>query len=205
VSGNRWTELSDTPAGLDYARRIAKLAASGVDMHGEATFCSARTPPGSRVLDAGCGTGRVAIRLAELGYDCLGVDSDDSMLEQARAAAPTLHWITADLAALNGHPELDGPFGLVVAAGNVIPLLAPGTEAGVVAALARRLVPAGLLISGFGLDAAHLPLPEAPFGVAEYDAWCVAAGLEPVARYATWDGEPFDDEGYAVSVHALPA
>jgi len=205
VTENRWTSLSDSPAGPGYALRMAKLAATGIDMHGEATFCAARTPPGSRVLDAGCGTGRVAIRLAELGYDCLGVDSDDSMLEQARAVAPTLHWVTADLTALDDHRDLDGPFGLVLTAGNVIPLLAPGTEADVIGALARRLVPGGLLISGFGLDAAHLPLAQAPFGVAEYDAWCVAAGVEPVARYATWGGDPFDDGGYAVSVHALPA
>jgi hypothetical protein len=58
------------------------------------------------------------------------------------------------------------------------------------------------VVTGFGLDADHLPLPEAPFGLTEYDAWCAAAGLELVERSSTWDGEPFTDGGgYAVSVH----
>ena len=43
-------------------------------------------------------------------------------------------------------------------------------------------------MAGFGLDAAHLPLQAAPFGLAEYDAWCAAAGLTLVQRFAGWDG-----------------
>ncbi|WP_372343101.1 methyltransferase domain-containing protein [Streptomyces sp. KL116D] len=35
------------------------------------------------MLDAGCGTGRVTIRLSELGYDCVGFDLDASMLDVA--------------------------------------------------------------------------------------------------------------------------
>jgi SAM-dependent methyltransferase len=69
-------------------------------------------PPGAHVLDAGCGTGRVAIRLAELGYDCVGVDLDPAMLAEARRAAPALAWVPADLASL----ALDRRFDLVVAA-----------------------------------------------------------------------------------------
>ena len=90
----------------------------------------------------------------------------------------------------------------MLAAGNVLPLLDRGTEAEVVERLAGGLVPGGLLVAGFGLDAAHLPLPAAPFGLAEYDAWCTAAGLSLVDRFATWDGAAFvAGGGYAVSVH----
>jgi hypothetical protein len=32
----------------------------------------------------------------------------------------------------------------------------------------------------------------------------VEAGLELVRRLATWDGEPYDGRGYAVSIHARP-
>ncbi len=64
------------------------------------------------------------------------------------------------------------------------------------------LGPGGLLVAGFGLDAAHLP-PRCPVtSLAEYDGACAAVGLEPRERYATWDGDPFEPGGgYAVSVH----
>ncbi|WP_329022885.1 MULTISPECIES: class I SAM-dependent methyltransferase [unclassified Streptomyces] len=198
---NRWTELTGDTSGEDYAARFAALARSGKDMHGEARFCSALVPAGARVLDAGCGTGRVAIRLAELGYDCTGVDVDASMLAVARKQAPALPWYRADLAGFD--PDALGigtGFDLVVAAGNVMALLAPGTEAAVVARLAGALRPGGLLVAGFGLDAAHLPVPPG-LTLAEYDDHCAAAGLAPVDRFATWDAAPYDGGGYAVSVH----
>ncbi|CUU53536.1 Methyltransferase domain-containing protein [Parafrankia irregularis] len=185
--------------GERYERRFAELAAAGMDVHGEAALCAALVPPGGRILDAGCGTGRVAIRLAELGYACTGVDVDPSMLARARAASDSVTWVLADLVDL---ADLDGQFDLVVAAGNVIPLLAEGSEARVVRALAERLRPGGLLVAGFGLDAAHLPLLQAPFGLAEYDSWCAQAGLALERRLATWEGAPSTPgDGYAVSIH----
>ncbi|GGL25682.1 class I SAM-dependent methyltransferase [Planomonospora parontospora] len=229
---SRWAEIAGEDAGERYAARFAELAASGADVHGEARLCAALAPPGSRVLDAGCGTGRVAIRLAELGYACAGVDLDESMLAVARSRAPGLTWVRGDLSTLDpgafgpdvsrpGAPGRDAsgphasapgaalpdasgpgrPFDLVVAAGNVIPLLAPGTEARAVRRLAALLRPGGLLVAGFGLDAAHLPLASATVGLTEYDAWCEAAGLVLERRMATWDGDPYDGGGYAVSVH----
>ncbi|MYW13521.1 methyltransferase domain-containing protein [Streptomyces sp. SID2563] len=198
---NRWSELTGDTSGEDYAARFAALARSGKDMHGEARFCAALVPAGARVLDAGCGTGRVAIRLAELGYDCTGVDVDASMLAVARKQAPALSWFRADLAGFD--PDalgIEPGFDLVVAAGNVMALLAPGTEATVVARLAGALRPGGLLVAGFGLDAAHLPVPPG-LTLAEYDGHCAAVGLAPVDRFATWDAAPYDGGGYAVSVH----
>lgn len=220
--------------GERYAAQFARLVAQGVDVHGEATLCASLAPVGSRVLDAGCGTGRVAVRLAELGYVCTGVDLDESMLAQARASGIEVTWILADLAdlahvasrpasppvpaqaqagetgfsgnpELTGHPGLAEPFDLVLAAGNVIPLLAPGTEEQVIVGLASYLRPGGILVAGFGLDPAHLPLPAAPFGLPEYDAWCGRAGLTLERRLGTWDGAAFDPAGgYAVSIHRRP-
>ncbi|MEU1472928.1 class I SAM-dependent methyltransferase [Streptomyces sp. NPDC005761] len=198
---NRWTELTGKASGEDYAARFATLARSGKDMHGEARFCAALVPPGARVLDAGCGTGRVMIRLAELGYDCVGVDLDASMLAVARKQAPELPWFQHDLAEFE--PERLGiavGFDLVVAAGNIFPLLAPGTETEVIKRLSAALCPGGLLVSGFGLDEAHLPVPPG-LTLPEYDDGCAASGLALVDRFATWDAEPYDGGGYAVSVH----
>ncbi|MFF4209079.1 class I SAM-dependent methyltransferase [Streptomyces sp. NPDC001796] len=187
---SRWEELTGGRSGQDYAARFTALARGGKDVHGEARFCAALVPAGARVLDAGCGTGRVMIRLAELGYDCVGVDLDASMLAVAQRQAPELPWFQADLAAFE--PSLIGiaaDFDLVVAAGNVFPLLAPGTEATVVRRLAAALRPGGLMVAGFGLDEAHLPVPPG-ITLHEYDD-----------RFATWDADPYDGGGYAVSVH----
>ncbi len=168
-------------------------------MHGEADCVSGLLPSGA-VLDAGCGTGRVAIELARRGYSVVGTDSDDSMLQVARERAPKLTWRLQDLVALND----DAAYDLVVAAGNVMVYIAEGAGPAVVAAMARALRPGALLVSGWqtehALDNGRPTLP-----VADYDAWTAAAGLEPVARWATWDGEPWElTSGWCVAVDRRP-
>ncbi|NDH96076.1 MAG: SAM-dependent methyltransferase, partial [Actinobacteria bacterium] len=59
---SRWLLRDDVPRGDDYDRRWRDLADSGKGIHGEADLISALSAGGS-VLDAGCGTGRVAIEL----------------------------------------------------------------------------------------------------------------------------------------------
>ena len=196
----RWAELTGGTSGADYAARFAALAATGVQMHGEAAFCAALVEPPARVLDAGCGTGRVAIRLADLGFDVVGTDLDSSMLDEARRQRPDLSWQLCDLADL---PPLGPPFDLVVAAGNVIPLLAPGTLDRAVAGFAAQLAPGAALVTGFGLDAAHLPKRCPVTELLDFDGACADAGLSLQDRYATWSGDvyPGADGGYAVSVH----
>jgi SAM-dependent methyltransferase len=181
-------------------------------VHGEADFCARLVPtmPATavKILDAGCGTGRVAIRLADLGYRVVGVDVDGSMLAEARRARPGLPWLAADLATLPGFAELADPrweagddgFDLVVAAGNVIPLLAPGTLAGTVRRLAAVLAPGGLLVAGFGLDSAHLPAGCPVTPAADYLAACTDAGLVELDRHGSWDGAQ-PSPGYLVGVH----
>lgn len=198
--GTRWQQLTGGTGGEEYAARFARLAASGQDPHGEATFVDGITRPGARVLDAGCGTGRVAVRLAELGHRCVGVDVDASMLTVARRDAPDISWVQGDLADLPAEVREAAPYDVVVLAGNVVPLLAEGTLPAVLRGLADLLAPGGLLVAGFGLDAAHLPrgCPVTP--LADYDD--AAAGLDPVDRFSTWQAAPFDPAaGYVVSVH----
>jgi SAM-dependent methyltransferase len=200
---SRWEQLSGRLSGDAYAEQFARLAESGQDVHGEASFCARLVAPPSRVLDAGCGTGRVAIRLAELGYDTVGVDLDPMMLDVARRQAPGLAWVDGDLSALPHDVRTRAPYDLVVLAGNVVPLLAPGTLGGTLVGLADLLAPDGRLVTGFGLDRGHLPpgCPVTP--LEEYDGAAGAAGLTLLHRFGTWDADPFDDAGgYAVSVHA---
>jgi SAM-dependent methyltransferase len=193
-------------SGSDYSARFEALAAAGQDVHGEASFCAALVPQSARVLDAGCGTGRVAIRLHQLGYHCVGVDADESMLAVAIAAEPagsSPGWVLADLSTLDlDRHGIPGGFDLCVAAGNVIPLLAEGTLERTVMALTATLRPGGLLVTGFGLDAGHLPGDCPVTTLAAYDSACSAAGLENLARHSTWQGTAFNwGDGYAVSVH----
>lgn len=171
--------------GDDYQARFDRLAASGADVHGEADLVWSLTP--STVLDAGCGTGRVAIELVRRGAEVVGVDVDPSMLATARRTAPELEWIEADLATL----DLGRRFDVVVMAGNVLVFTAPGTHAAVVAACARHV--RGALVAGFQLDRGY--------DVTAYDEHCAAAGLVLVERWSTWDREPFAGGSYAVSIH----
>lgn len=200
----RWQDLAGDDEGEAYAARLAARAATGASMHGEADRVEAVLGGvRGRVLDAGCGTGRVAVELVRRGHEVVGTDLDASMLAVARREAPHVAWVEADLADLTD-VDLGDPFDLVVCAGNVVPLLADGTEPAAVAAMAAVLRPGGTLVCGFGLDAAHLPLDHAPVTLEQYDAWCGDAGLALAERYATWEGAPFDGGGYHVSVHRRP-
>jgi SAM-dependent methyltransferase len=189
---SRWLQETGGTRGTSYDQAFRELAASGVDVHGEAAYVAALVPPGSRVLDAGCGTGRVALELARRGYHVTGVDSDASMLDVARAAAPDLPWELQDLAGYDG----DGSYDVAVAAGNVMIFLAPGTGPEVVRRLAAALRPGGLLVSGWRTD---------ELAVCDYDGWCAAAGLTPVVRHATWQGAPLaPDSDWCVAVDRRP-
>jgi SAM-dependent methyltransferase len=186
--------VSDEARGQDYDRRFDAIAASGVDMHGEATFVEGL---GVRsVLDAGCGTGRVAIELARRGLHVVGLDADPGMLAPARAKAPDLEWVLGDLTdfELSG---TEGPrhFDAVVMAGNVMIFVVPGTEGAVLRRVAAHVRTGGLVVAGFQLIAGRLSLER-------YDELAAAAGLTLAERFATWDRKPWSSGGdYAVSVH----
>ncbi len=183
----RRLEETDGERGTSYDAAFGTLAAQGIDVHGEAAYVAALLPPGARVLDAGCGTGRVAVELARRGYQVTAADNDTSMLAVARTH-DEIRWFEADLATL----ELGERFDLVVAAGNVVVFLAPGSGPGVLARLAAHLEPGGVLVSGWRTDRLAVPT---------YDAWARAAGLEEVARHATWQGELWtEDADWCVAV-----
>ncbi|RDH79293.1 class I SAM-dependent methyltransferase [Mycolicibacterium moriokaense] len=189
----RWQNAS-APRGDDYDARWRKMAAEGKGIHGEADLIESllRETGGTHVLDAGCGTGRVAIELASRGFTVVGLDSDAAMLDTARAKAPELQWVHADLVDTAEH--VGSVFDVVVAAGNVMIFLTPGTEHAVVGQLAARLAPGGLLVAGFQLQTGRLTLER-------YDECAEEAGLELVSRWSTWDREPFAAGDYAVSLH----
>jgi SAM-dependent methyltransferase len=176
-----------------YDQRWSDLAATGADVHGEANLVAELVgPPGGEpVLDAGCGTGRVAIELARRGYSTVGIDLDVALLDWARSKAPDLKWIAADLATMPSDVA-PGPFAATVLAGNVMIFLARGTEAAVLRNLAERLAPGGLVIAGFQV--------QGRLSLEAYTTAATAAGLTPVERWSTWGRDPFTGGDYVVAV-----
>jgi SAM-dependent methyltransferase len=182
--------------GERYQARFDELAAAGAEVHGEADFVMGYAP--ESVLDAGCGTGRVALELARRGVLVVGVDRNASMLAVARRLAEELRgelpaasirFVESDVAEL----DVGGTFDVALMAGNV-PLFTPtGTERGLVAGATRHVRPGGVMIAGFELDRAY--------SLETYDLHCAAAGLALAERFASWDRRPYAGGGYAVSVH----
>jgi len=174
------------------------MAAEGADLDGEARLLDAMLARGSRVLDAGCGPGRVGAELAARGHVVVGVDADRELIEAAQADHPGPTWLVADLAELDLAAEGETePFDAAVCAGNVMPFVAEGTEGLVLARIAEHLRDDGLLVVGFGLDRGY--------ALVDFDAQAAAAGLVIEHRFATWDLRLWwDDAPFAVTVLRRP-
>ncbi|MGC4812042.1 class I SAM-dependent methyltransferase [Micromonospora sp. DT228] len=195
----RWATDTGPEHSQWYIDRFRKLAAEGADLAGEARLVDTLVAPGSRILDAGSGTGRVGAALAQRGHTVVGVDADPALVAAARVDYPGPTWLVADLAELDlpamGEAE---PFDAAVLAGNVLAFVAVGTEPEVLRRVAEHLRPDGVLTVGFGTERGY-PLTA-------FDADAVAAGLRVEQRFATWDLRPWrDDAPFAVSVLRRPA
>jgi trans-aconitate 2-methyltransferase len=71
--------------------------------------------PGDRILDAGCGSGRITKLLVERGLDVVAVDADASMLEKAREQLdPVVEIHHQDLLDLQLDQPVDGVFSCAV-------------------------------------------------------------------------------------------
>src|SRR5699024_1917186 len=146
-----------------------------------------------RLLDAGCGPGRIAGALHRRGHEVIGVDVDPVLIEAAEVDHPGPRYIVGDLAELDlashGEPER---FDAAILAGNVIAFVAPNTEAQVLRRTADHVEDDGFVIVGFHLE--KLPLERFQSAVRE-------AGLDVEHRFATWDLRAWHDEAdFAVVV-----
>lgn len=195
----RWSEVS---GGIDaahaYQHRFDELVRQGVDIDGEARFVTRLRQPPARVLDAGCGTGRVASSLTALGHDVVGVDADPAMIHVARERDDVTRFVHADLADLALTAQT---FDIVLLAGNVVPFLRDGTLVDVLRRLREHLTLDGLLVAGWSLPG-HEPRGAAAVGAEEYERAAFASGLVLTTRYSSWDADAWPGDGsYALTVH----
>jgi SAM-dependent methyltransferase len=195
----RWFTDHDDGHSQRYIERFRKMAADGADLLGEARLLDALVAPRSRILDAGCGPGRVGAELFRRGHQVVGVDLDAELIAAAREDHPGPTWLVGDLTELDlaarGEAE---PFDAAVVAGNVLTFVTPGTEAAAVAGIAAHVRPDGVLVVGFALGRGY--------GLADFDTHCASANLVSEHRFATWDLRPWREDGdYAVTLLRRPA
>jgi 2-polyprenyl-3-methyl-5-hydroxy-6-metoxy-1,4-benzoquinol methylase len=184
-----WLQLTSDDPGHShaYVQRFRRLAEQGQDLAGEGRLVDAMLQRQSRVLDAGCGFGRVGGWLAGVGHEVVGVDIDPVLIDTARTDHPEAHWIVGDLAVLD-LPSLgvSEPFDAIVCAGNVVAFLERSSRVEVLGRFAAHLHPDGRAVVGYGAGRGY------PFDAFLADA--ATAGLTPDLLLSSWHLHPFTEE-----------
>lgn len=177
-----------------YIERFRAMARAGDDLVGEARLVDAMAPRGARILDAGCGPGRVGGYLATVGHEVVGVDVDPALIAAAEQDYPGPRWVVGDLAELDLPARgIAEPFDIIVSAGNVMAFLAPSTRSRVLSRLRAHLADDGRAAIGFGAGR--------DYEFTEFLAHAAAAGLTPDLLLSTWDLRPFTaDSDFLVAI-----
>ena len=183
---SKWARIiaADPDHSQRYIERFKIMEAAGHDLGGEARTVDAMVPRGSRILDAGCGPGRVGGRLHALGHVVVGVDVDPALIQAAEIDHHGPTWLVGDLAELDLAAEgVEGDFDVIISAGNVMGFLAPSTRVEVLRRFGTHLAEDGRAIVGFGAGRGY--------EFADFFADLDAAGLRLDLALSTWDLRPF--------------
>jgi ubiquinone/menaquinone biosynthesis C-methylase UbiE len=133
--GQRVAELYDAyvpdwPGEIEFYRKLAAEVRSN----------------GGALLEIACGTGRVAVRLAQDGVRVVGIDLSTAMLEQARQKSvgiPHVRWVEADMRSF----DLGEMFELIIIPGHAFQnILTPADQMACLQCIQRHLVPHGTLV-----------------------------------------------------------
>ncbi len=193
----RWFSETGPDHSQWYIERFRTMAAEGADLAGEARLVDALVPPGSRVLDAGCGPGRLGGELHRRGHQVVGVDVDPALIDAAAEDHPGPLWVVGDLSTFDLTAE-QPPFDLAVLAGNVLLFVAPQSEPLVLQRVAAHVVPGGRIVAGFRTTGSY--------ELERFDADIDRLGLRLEHRFATWDLVPFHaDADFAVTILRTPS
>lgn len=196
----KWEEITaaDPTHSTRYAERFRAMAAKGQDIVGEARLIDAMLVRGGRILDAGCGPGRLGGHLYATGHQVVGVDVDPVLIAEAEADYPGPTWIVGDLAELDLPSQgIPADFDVILCAGNVVTFVAPSTRRDVLRAFVRHLAPNGRVVIGFGAGR--------DYEFSDFFADAEASGLVVDLLMSTWDLRPFtDNSDFLVAVFSKP-
>ena len=200
----------------EYAKEFYALTYDSVvaDWPGEIAFYSglaeAAYSQGQNVLEVACGTGRVAIRLAQAGCEITGLDHSPYMLAVARRKSIGLKnicWIQADMRAF----DLDKAFGLVLIPGHSFQNLnTAADQTACLEAIRRDLAPDGRLVlhldhqdmdwlgslKGIFEPAGEFIHPQTGRLVRASDAWSYERSTQTAVLCTRW--EVLDAEGQVI-------
>lgn len=197
MSTPRWFSQHDAKHSEFYRDRFRSLAAEGADLSGEARFVDMLLPRNARVLDAGCGGGRMAGALSAAGHLTFGVDVDPVLIEAAETDYPGPIFQVVDLTELSLDHLMGEPVDVVACAGNVLVFTAEGSEREVIRRLVQVTRPGGRVVLGFRRDQNY---PYDRFA-ADLAALGDELGVVEEFRFATWHLDPFtSDSDFAVTV-----
>jgi len=101
-----------------------------------------------RILELGCGTGILLSQLAEKGYECTGIDLDESMLYIARSKAKDKNLMIEYLQGDMREIEIDGQFDVVICFQAMSFMQTDTDFIKVINSISRVIVPSGLFSFG---------------------------------------------------------
>lgn len=175
-----------------YGARFAQLLKDGVDITGEARLADVLLPRNARVLDAGCGMGRIAAALEEAGHDAYGVDLDAELLAQAGRTYPALPVAQVRLEDVSpdslAAQEFPTSYDLIVCVGDVMVFLAENSERAVLAALRTVVTDDGRMLVGFHQD--DSAKGKRAYPAEEFIVDAEASGWQLESRFATYELQP---------------
>lgn len=125
------------PVDAAFARHDMAVLYDSFNAHGaDGDFYLSLAHDPCRILDLGCGTGSLALRLANLGHSVTGLDPAPGMLDVARAKdkADMVRWIAGDARDV----ALGETFDLIIMTGHVFQVFLDDAETLAVLCSARR-------------------------------------------------------------------
>lgn len=154
-----------------YARRELRPAEAAIMLAYRQDFSG-------RVIEVGCGAGRVAGYLSLIASEAYGVDISQQMVDYCRTAYPEVSFSKADMRDVG---ELEtAPFDVIFATFNVIDALSPSDRLRTLDGFRRALNPGGLLVMSTH-NRAFAPRVVGPVG----EAMALLRGRDPKAFVRT--------------------
>jgi SAM-dependent methyltransferase len=96
VDRGLWDYLHADDMVRGYDEQMAASPLASMDV----LFCEEVFSTPGRLVDLGCGTGRLCVHFARKGFECVGVDLSEEMLAKASENNAAITWIKANLVEL---------------------------------------------------------------------------------------------------------